>query len=308
MILVTNPRSSQAVAVSQEVLEPARRLKGWVVGRFEVKPTDVDDNAQKLATILRDGDLVVVAGGDGTATIALNGVALSKKDVTLGVLGYGNFNDMARLTNVKRLTDRGGGGVQEIINLYTEGRTTDIYPLEALIDGVHWRYAACYITVGLFAESTAVFDETGVRWKLRTRSLRLCFSIWSLLKWYFKNRRKDFIPDGYVNRELISHKMTDYMAINGKTVAQLMRGGNWFLDKTEFRSGTYKLGGFWSMVLFMLHSMFRGISGTGSREDELVFLQPSEVTIQAEGEHERLKGVSKIEIRKANRPIKIVRR
>ena len=62
LIIVYNPRSSKHALVEKEVLEPARQMKGWMVGKYEVKPTDVDDNAAKLAQILKDGDLVVTAG------------------------------------------------------------------------------------------------------------------------------------------------------------------------------------------------------------------------------------------------------
>ena len=68
-----------------------------MVGKFEVADTDVDDNSHRLAKVFRDDDLVIAAGGDGTATIAINGIMLSDaKNVRIGVLGFGNFNDTAR--------------------------------------------------------------------------------------------------------------------------------------------------------------------------------------------------------------------
>ena len=99
LILVLNPRSSQYAAVTREILEPARKLKGWTVGKFELDLGDVDENAARLAGILQDGDLVVAAGGDGTASVAVNGVMMAeegrsgvgvgaRKRVTLAALGY----------------------------------------------------------------------------------------------------------------------------------------------------------------------------------------------------------------------------
>ena len=98
LILVLNPRSSQYAAVTREILEPARKLKGWTVGKFELDLGDVDENAVRLAGILQDGDLVVAAGGDGTASVAVNGVMMAeegqsgvgeraRKRVTLAALG-----------------------------------------------------------------------------------------------------------------------------------------------------------------------------------------------------------------------------
>lgn len=175
LIVAYNPRSSKAKAVEQEVLGPSRKLEGWLVGKYQVKPTDVDDNAKELAKILNDGDLVIAAGGDGTAVIATNGVMLSGKDVTLGVLGYGNFNDMARMLGAKRAVEYGGeyvGGVTEIVQKFTDGKVREIYPLEVKVDGEHWRYVPCYVTLGLFAESVAVFDDEKVRGEAADREER----------------------------------------------------------------------------------------------------------------------------------------
>ena len=77
---------------------------------------------------------------------------LSGKDVTLGVLGYGNFNDVARMLKAKQPVKYGDeyiGGVSEIVERFEAGKVKEIYPLEAVVDGEHWRYAPCYITCGV---------------------------------------------------------------------------------------------------------------------------------------------------------------
>ena len=102
LVLVYNPQASHHLAVETEVLSVVRNLTDWLVGKYEVGAGGVCENAKRLSEILSDGDLVIVAGGDGTATMAANGVMLSGKDVTLGVLGYGNFNDTARMLRMKR--------------------------------------------------------------------------------------------------------------------------------------------------------------------------------------------------------------
>lgn len=208
LIVVYNPRSSKHAAVAREVLAPARKLSGWLVGKYEVKASGLHENADELAKILNDGDLVIAAGGDGTAAMAVNGVMRSGKDVALGVLGYGNFNDLARMLKTKRAVEYGGeyvGGVTEIIERYEAGEVKEIYPLEAVVDGKHWRYAPCYLSLGLFAESTAVFDEPKVREKLKTGKKRMFFSIWTLTKWYFRNRKREFLPEGRISavREVV---------------------------------------------------------------------------------------------------------
>lgn len=306
LIIVYNPRSSKAKAVEREVLAPSREMEGWLVGKYRVKPTDVDDNAKELAKILNDGDLVIAAGGDGTAVIAVNGVMLSEKDVALGVLGYGNFNDMARMLGMRRAVEYGGeyvGGVTEIAQRFTEGRIKEIYPLEVKINGEHWRYVPCYVTLGLFAESVAVFDEEKVRKKLQTGKKGLVFSVWHLAKWYFKNRRREFLPKGEIERGGVGlafpDKATDYMAINGSSVARVMRGGKSHRKAGEFRSNISKLGGIFGLMWFMIRSMCVLIPGKKTKRDVIKFAELSEVEIQAEGEYQRLKGVKEVVVEKA---------
>lgn len=197
LLVVYNPRSSQHARIEKEVLKPARQLKGWLVGKYELKPTDVDDNAKALAKLLSDGDLVVGVGGDGTAAVAVNGIMLSEKDATFSMLGYGNFNDTARMLKAKRPVEYGGeylGGILEIVRKFEEGATTEIYPLEAKVNGERWRYAPCYITLGMFAESTQVLNEVKVRKQLKTGKKHLLFSLWQLAKWYFSNHERQFLP------------------------------------------------------------------------------------------------------------------
>ncbi len=204
LIIICNPRSSHYVDVQREVLAPARRLKGWLVGKYELKPTDVDDNAKELAKLLDDGDLAVAVGGDGTAAVVVNGIMQSGKDVTFAALGYGNFNDVARMLGAKCPVEYGGeyiGGITDIVQRFESGKTTEIYPLEAKADGKLWRYSPCYITLGMFAESAAVLNGNEVRKKLRTGKKRMLFSLWQLAKWYFANRKREFLPGAKTESE-----------------------------------------------------------------------------------------------------------
>lgn len=324
LIVVYNPRSSKQAAIEREVLAPARQLSGWLVGKYAVTTASLAENAEKLAKILNDGDLVIVAGGDGTANMTVNAILQSKKDVTLGVLGYGNFNDMARMLKTKRAVEYGGeyiGGVTEIVNCLAAGKVREAFPLEVLVDGKHWRYALCYVTLGLFAESTQVFEEETVRKKLQTGKKHLMFSIWQLAKWYFRNRKREFLPAGQREEkggpeimiegdgklaQSLGGKVTDYIAVNSPRVARVIRGGKYYLRKQEFRATTAKLGNFGSLMWFMVRSMLWRVPGKRVQDEVLRFDEKGTVVIQAEGEAEKLEGVKKIEVRKAKRGIKVV--
>lgn len=294
LVLVYNPRSSKQAAIEQEVLAEVRNLPGWMVGKYAVSEHDLDYNAAKLAKVINEGDLVIAAGGDGTASMAANGVILSGKQATLGVLSYGNFNDMAQMLGTTREE-----GVRGIIEKFETGKLKTLYPLEVVINRQHWRYAMCYVTIGLLAEATEMMDDAKMRKNLNTGKHGPLYSLFKAVGWYFKNKRKKFLPAGVtINGQAAPKRMTDYMAINGSAVARLMKGGDWYGQKKRFGSGVFTLGGFWRMVRFGLKSITGGVPVAETERDELVFADPSEIEIQAEGEYQRLKDVSQMEVRK----------
>ena len=296
LIIVYNPRSSHYVRVQRDVLAKARKLQGWMIGKFEVADTDVDDNSHRLAKIFHDDDLVISAGGDGTATIAMNGIMLSEaKNVRLGVLGFGNFNDMARsFGNLK---------FEDII----KGDAKRVWPLECKINRGHWRYGMCYFTIGMFAEACAVFDHPKTRKALQSGRKRTFFSLGVLIHWWLKQHRKKWLPRfvlGNSSDEFVECEgASDYMAINGKTVAKLMRGGKFYLQKDSFLSFNGKMSKFFRLAFMMTRSVFRRIPGTESDYDCLVFPKPAKIMMQAEGEYKKLDGVELVEISKSKKPL-----
>ena len=139
LVLVLNPRSTQAKRAEVEILKPLNRfifeeklVSNVTTFRYEVQPTHVDDNAKKLASCLLDGDIILVVGGDGTASIGVNGAILSGKKVKFYSIPYGNFNDIARTLQ--------------------RARGQKVYAMDALVNGKHFRYALCYFTAGMLAD------------------------------------------------------------------------------------------------------------------------------------------------------------
>ncbi|MBO4854859.1 hypothetical protein J6X15_03640 [Candidatus Saccharibacteria bacterium] len=300
LILVYNPRSSHYLQVKKDVVDKLRGLKGWMIGKYEVVDTDVDDNAKRLAKVLEDGNLVIAAGGDGTANIALNGIMLSGREgVRLGVLGYGNFNDTARTF--------GKPNVEEII----KGEAVETWPLECKINGKHWRYGMCYFTIGMFAEACEVFDNPKTRKSLRKGKKSIFYSIRVLASWWFKERKKHtFMPEfslGNSSEEYVaSNGASDYMAVNGKTVAKMMKGGKYCLQKDAFLSATGRMTKFWPLIVMMARSILKRIPGTESDYDKLVFRKPAKMMFQAEGEYKMIPDVSMVEIKKSAKPLLVI--
>lgn len=311
LLIIYNSESSRYELVQKEVIEPARNLAGWMVGKYVVTAEGFEEDLAKLMRVLSDGDLVVAAGGDGTATMVANCIMRSEKDVTLGVLGYGNFNDLAKTLKTRRARwkgDRIEGGIAEVTEAFKAGKVREIWPLDVRVNGKHWRYAICYLTLGLFAESTEVFDKAEVRKQLQQGRRSLIFSWWNLVKWYFANRhQRVFLPEFTLNGQKMSTDVTDYLAVNGPHIAGMMRGGNWYLQPKEFASGVGRLSNFWRLSALMLKSILRQVPVASTEGDVLEFVQPGSVEAQAEGEYQKLENVKKIEVRKAEKALKVIK-
>ncbi len=308
LVIVCNPRSSRYANVRREVLDFLMNpqvlrekfgFSGIKIFKYEVLPTNVDDNAANLAGLLQDEDVVLSVGGDATAVIGLNAIMLSEKDVTLAVLPYGNFNDLARTLKTKKLED-----------IFVDGKLNNVrklYPLDILVDGEHFRFASCYVTIGMMAEAVEIFDSKKVRSNLRKKKNRAVRSYTQLAKWYFSHRHKKlFLPDFELNGEIL-YKRSDYIAVNGHSLARVMKGkNNAFIPKVFVRK-IAKLTSFLRLAGFMSKSILHRVPGKEiSGGDVLKFVVPANVEIQAEGEYKKFEQINQIEIKKDKRFVKVV--
>ena len=169
----------------------------------------------------------------------------------------------------------------------------------------------CYFTIGMFAEACAVFDAPKTRKTLRKGGRKTVFSLMTLMKWWLKNHRRQFMPKtfllGDASEDFAERKgVSDYMAVNGKTVAKIMKGDGWFRNKTGFLSMTGCMTKFHKLVPMMMRSMLKQVPGAESDYDCLVFPEATEIMIQAEGEYKKIAGVRTVEIQKVEKPLLVV--
>lgn len=297
LLIVYNPRSSRYAEIEQEILSRARELSGYLVGKYEVANTNIGDNVRQLSKLLKDEDLVLSAGGDATAIIAANAVLNSKKQATLAVLPYGNFNDLARTLRTKTFDDI----------FLQDTAVRNLYPLEIIVDGNFYRYSTCYVTIGMTAESVGLYNEPKMRRKLKKKFGRSVSSYTELASWYFKNRRNHiFLPEFKLNGVLQPKKSSDYAAVNGRSMARVMKGGEDYRDPKYFRHQVDRLTSFYRLVILISKSILSRIPGTATDGDILEFTNPSTITIQAEGESTTFKNVKTIEIRKGKQCLKVI--
>ncbi|MBR2708981.1 hypothetical protein IKE98_01465 [Candidatus Saccharibacteria bacterium] len=295
LIVVFNPRSSRYDKVRHDVINRLNSLKGYLIGKYEVEPTDLDHNIKKLSKLLKDGDLVISAGGDATGIIASNAILMSEKDAMLSALPYGNFNDLARTLGTKSLDD------------ILFGETRELYPLEIYIDDKFFRYSTCYTTIGMTAAAVHIYDSPKMRAKLKSDIGRKIGSYTSLAGWYFKNRHKQvFMPEFVLNGLPVARKTSDYTAVNGRFMARVMKGREDYRDSEYFRSEIDYLVSFYRLSKMMAKSIFTRIPGSLTTKDTLEFLQPSTVVIQTEGEYRTCEKICKIEIKKSKKRLKVV--
>lgn len=298
LFLVYNPRSSRFVDVEKEVISRLRNLKGYTIGKYEVKPTNLNDNITTFSKLLKDGDIVLSAGGDATGIIASNGILKSNKDATLAVLPYGNFNDLARTLGTMKFDD---------LDFKGQASRGTLYPLEIHVDGKFFRYATCYVTIGMTAEACELFDEPKFRKSMQKGHKSSWRSYLALMKWYFKNRhKKQFIPDFKLNGKPQHKKTSDYAAVNGRSMCRVMKGGDDYKTTCVFRSMTDRLTNFWRLTKLMIAAILVRTPGDETTGDLLEFTHPATVELQAEGEYQVFKDIKTIKIRKSEKCLKVI--
>ena len=323
LLVIYNSNSSLFANVKRDVLDHLTDLKGYIIGKYEVTKTNIDDNINKLAKLLEEGDLVVSAGGDATGVITSNAILKSGKDVNLAVLPYGNFNDLSRTLGTNSFEDiiswvsDGTGGSptarrrmsSTVREAAAAGPAQKYYPLEIIVDGQFYRYSTCYVTIGMMGAAVKLYDSPRLRKKLKTNFGRKVSSYTELASWYFKNRHKKvFLSEFKLNGQLQPKKTSDYIAFNGRYMARIMKSREDYSDPNTFRSKTDQLTSFWRLAKLMAKSIFHQIPGSKTIGDRLEFLKPATVELQAEGEHSIFRNIKTIEIRKSKKYLKVIKK
>ncbi len=297
LLLVYNPHSSQFCHVKEEILNHPEYFRGMQLGKYEIKKIGFEKNVENFSKLIRDGDVVLAAGGDATAAITVNAIMNSKKDARLAVLPYGNFNDLARTLNTRKIEEVLANAMQP----------KKLYPLSIYVDGKFWRYASSYVTIGMTAEVCEIFDQKKIRKEMQKGRKTSVRSYFHMAAWYFKNRhKKTFLPEFTINGEAAPKGASDYAAVSGRSMCRVMKGGEDYLKPKKFRSMARKLTSFPKLFDLMVRSIFDRVPGNETGGDILEFLAPATVEIQAEGEYKMFHDIRKIEIRKDGKCLKII--
>ena len=297
LILIYNPNSSNYRRVKKDVLDKREEIfKGYELSEYTIKKIGFESNVKNLKKEIEDGDLCFALGGDATAAITANAILESEKDATLAVLPYGNFNDLARTLGTMKLKD-----------LDLASKPIKLYPLEIYVDKEFWRYATCYVTIGMTAEAVELFDEPKFRKYMQKGHKSSWRSYLALAKWYFKNRRKKiFLPEFTINGKKTVKKASDYAAVSGKSMCRVMKGGEDFKRPNVFRSKAYKTISFPRLFMLMARSILHRTPGDDTKGDILEFKDKATVELQAEGEYQTFENIKEIEVKKGTKCLKVI--
>jgi hypothetical protein len=268
------------------------------VVEYSIEPTSFENNTEELARALKKSDLLIVAGGDGTASIAANAILQSDvKDAKMAVFGYGNFNDYQSNFGLKKKH------LEQV--LQGKRRSTVVRPAEISLDGKFWRFATLYFTAGLLAKSTQVFEEKKVRATIsRKRGLRrLIYSLWQLMFWFVREtsaRKKENII------EVNGRKATDFGVMNGRKMAKILRNRKNYLDSWQVGAFRAKLTNLIKAGFFVIGGTIFGVATEGYDETVWELSARRGLWLQTEGEGHYEKSVQKIEAKKSERTIEII--
>lgn len=300
-MVVHNRYSSSAEDFNVRValpLEEAASTRGHVV--FAPTPyPDTDKNIEAIAEKIRDGDIVLACGGDGTAHIAANATMHADgKHAAIGFLGFGNINDAAHTFSGKHhLKD------PNIINVaLDEISLAEIHPLEIRHNRNHWRYALLYATIGMTARMAIEFNQGDTRLDLMQRRNNLALNVLRSAGMYYKLRYEPKLPPYQLNEEPVSTSM-DLAFMNGPRMAEILMSGKDYYQEDdylrthiEFPLKTVRA----SIIAGRLFlSKLVPLRGQERTHDLLEFSEVTTLPIQADGEPDMLEHTSELHVSKS---------
>jgi diacylglycerol kinase family enzyme len=299
LILVINPRSSGFKLVKTKILSHLNEadFAQTEIITFEIQPTNPMSNAQEMASGLRDGDTILVAGGDGTAHIATNAAAISgKKDLKIKYTGFGNFNDYANSFSKN-------SGAEAVRAIKKQAVKSKVKPIELRVNGEFFRYAPLYATVGLTAEMAEIFEGKRLRKALKKvpgRNSRLALSLLAATRFYFKHRANHLLKIANIttdseNSSAQDQKITDLVFMNGPRMARIMRSRANKLDDETFGFTALNAGDFRKNLPFITKGFFSRIPLRRTKNAKIEFTKPTKIAIQIEGEAMILREVKTLE-------------
>jgi hypothetical protein len=294
IIVIHNPHSTRASKVQAGVFE---RLDdaGVTYACHQTHAADTETNIADMRAVLRDGDIVMSAGGDGTAMQVANAVLREgHTDTLLAPMGYGNFRDLGRERDPLAL-------------LGPNAHTEESHPMTIEVNGRYLRDAPGYMTLGFTALAASRFGSPESRARMRNMPefAKLAASIGQLGLDYFRMRDRKLPVFRTSLSPIVQQAVTDVLAINSRQVGRVIRSSTDYAAGETFGVHSANVSSILSNVPFGLralagHAPAQVVSGLSLR-----FEQPSTIPFQTEGEYAELQNVDSIFVYKD--PARVIR-
>lgn len=274
LIVIHNPESTRADKIERQVFAPQEDYNvPYEV--YHTLPLSTEGNIAAMQDALPDHATVISAGGDGTAMQLVNASMRGRKNLTLGFMPLGNFNDIARTHADRNQT------VLDIINARTTVMTR---PLTIEVDGEYWRHAPAYLTLGWTALAASEFGGSDSREAMKgaPASLKLVKSLGQLAHNYYSNRHHVLPP--FVANGDVHNSVTDILAINSPRVGNIVRSPDRYYEQYFGARANINVASILPNIPFGL----KAISGRTPLDRveslRLVFQEVASLPVQTEGE------------------------
>lgn len=214
-LFIFNPKSGKSKIAKKldKIVSCLKSLFDFVVVHPSASSQDIVDC---IISYQNEIDCVVVAGGDGTISQAVNGILQTGKKIKLGLLPFGTVNDVARSLKIPRCTDKA-------LKVIASGKTF----LHDVIK-VNNRYGIYVFAAGLFTETSYNTSQ-----KAKKKFGRIAYGLHALKKFsQTKNKNLDFAFEN----EKLSCLCSFFLLSNSRFVAGQKIEKNALLDDGEARA------------------------------------------------------------------------
>lgn len=211
--LVFNHNATGARRVESEVIAPLRDA-GIRYKSFHTPTPHFESNVEAMREAFEDGDRIVLLGGDGTVSQAVNALALNGyTEAELAALAYGGFVDLSEKK----------ARIMDVVDDNVDRQTR--FPMKIEIDDEFYRYSPGYTTLGFTALAAASFASPESRARMRHRGdlTKRLAQITQLGGEYF-DKRSDHLPAFHTSSSpVVKQAVTDVMLINNRQAGGIMK-------------------------------------------------------------------------------------
>jgi len=298
LVVVQNLNSTNHKHVGRQVLLP---LSAADV-KFEVYDTqfeDTPDNIIHMMDHLPDDARVIVAAGDGTVEQVVNASIRGNKNLTIGAVPYGNFNDIA-FSHIDR-----GQNVLDMIG--RDVPTKEVIPLSIEVDGGHRIHAASYTSFGLTAIIAAGFRSQVVRDRLRPmpRSVQKAIRNGKSGVDYLLHAWSHKLPDFRVDGGALQVGKTDVAFSNNPIIAGIIHAEDTYYDRDYFGAiSGIDMGNPRNLVAWGIPSLFGHAPLERAHQMHVIFEKEATIPMQIGGEYHEIESPAEVFVYK-NPDIKV---